>query len=746
MHHALSLLLPDGSITEGALTDEGGHPELRFAAPPGLYQLSIIADGSRFDQEELYFKLDLFGNQGVRSGPWDFDLRNGNVPLVPAYWVSLDGRRLGLWYFQRISLDDLAHHRFRGRLACWLREGGEHRLSFEPYREMAIDWHDVRLEVDPEDHLEALPEGLRSASDRCSLTPWRETEFWLEQKRRLAGTHRHFEPHLRRAVERVAKAESLGLGDLHLLVLGERLLDGELAVERAIGVIDRAIGLPAWGNPREDGYGHNGDMGAMGMLLGGARALHLFGEELGKERRDKLLAKLAWQGDRFLEQALLSRDYWGGSVLQDHGWKSHWGFGTAALLLYGLIPEAAEWLRYALPRVRRALGAIPRDGAIPASSYRMPYLYLDLVAHHRDALRAQGGGDLYADAPLAETVDYMVDMYDEVAGVLVTGELSDRVAPTGGFLYLEHMADSYGDGRAAWLSRQFLAHCPESFYHGTQMAAFFNELPWAFVAHRAGTEAEAPERPTSRLRYYPDTAMVHHVRGDLSFTVDAGPWCGYHAYHATTGPCDRMTVSPAVGHFSILRHGEPVLASPDHGYAMRAAVRNSVLIDGVGRKGDIGYPMSLPSAPDFGDHFSDVRQVGEDSWIVRLDLQRAYPEELGVAAFSREFHLLPDRILLHDHLVLDAPRQIAWHFHTKQELGLRLTGTTGHFGGERGVTLTPTRSSTPLQAEQRETAVVWSYASASGFKPFVHIRYTPLEAVARVDVVFTLLTTEAEHV
>ncbi len=123
--------LPTCSSTIGELatlpiTQTGERLQLAFAAPPGLYQFSIVVDAGAFDWEELYVNLELFNNQGQRTGPWDFDITNNNVPLVPAYWVYLDGRKLGLWYCQRVSLEDMAEKRFRGNMAFYLAEAGEH--------------------------------------------------------------------------------------------------------------------------------------------------------------------------------------------------------------------------------------------------------------------------------------------------------------------------------------------------------------------------------------------------------------------------------------------------------------------------------------------------------------------------------------------------------------------------------------------------------------------------------------------
>ena len=46
------------------------------------------------------------------------------------------------------------------------------------------------------------------------------------------------------------------------------------------------------GNPKEDGYSHNGDMGAAWSLFALAWTWHALAGELGDERRTKLKAKL----------------------------------------------------------------------------------------------------------------------------------------------------------------------------------------------------------------------------------------------------------------------------------------------------------------------------------------------------------------------------------------------------------------------------------------------------------------------
>jgi hypothetical protein len=100
-----------------------------------------------------------------------------------------------------------------------------------------------------------------------------------------------------------------------------------------------------------------------------AWALHMLTDDaLGADRRARMLSKLAHHGNLFIDLALLNRDYWGGSLLQDHGRKSFMAFGIAALNLYGVIPQAERWLTYTLPRIRRSLDATRATASSPPAA------------------------------------------------------------------------------------------------------------------------------------------------------------------------------------------------------------------------------------------------------------------------------------------------------------------------------------------------------------------------------------------
>jgi hypothetical protein len=309
---------------------------------------------------------------------------------------------------------------------------------------------------------------------------------------------------------------------LPLLIAAHHLGGREGAIDRALAAIDRAGRAAAWGNPNPDGYSYNGDMGAASHMQHLAWALHMLGaERLGEARRARMLEKLARQGDIFVDLALLNRDYWGGSLLQDHGRKSLTAFGIAALNLYGILPQAERWLTYALPRIDRAFDAAPRDGVIPASSYFAPRMYLDDTTWYRDALLAQTGRDVFDLPHLRPVIDYVWNVLHERDGVLLLpSNLSDRVPLEAGGVFFAQMASKFRDGRAQWLALRTLEG-PRDSKLGLGAKAWSNAL-WSFLAFNPdAAEPVAPPSPRRNLAYFEDSGLVHY-RDDTT-RVHLGP-------------------------------------------------------------------------------------------------------------------------------------------------------------------------------------------------------------------------------
>jgi hypothetical protein len=728
----VSFLLQD--LEQLPLHIYGNEATLHFAAAPGLYQFAAIADGSDFDWESLYINLFEDGNKGRRTGPWDFDLTNGNRPLVPAFRVTLDGEYLGLWFFQRISLADLQAKRFRGRMAFHIDCAGEHELRFTAYHENPLSWSLARLEGDPEDVL--LPEVKSTFLSPPPAARWAEETFWQQKRKLLRGAARdifqqHLDPLFRNAIADPQPPAS----SIPFLLAAWRLDGNAAALESLEKAVENTVALPHWNNPHEDGYGHDGDMGAAMCLR------HLAWIYRATERenpfnaglRERLLRKVLLQGNRFLQLALLNRDYWGGSVLQDHGWRSFFQFGDAVLHLLGIIPEAELWARYVLPRIDRSLQAMPRDGVIPPSSYCLPHNYLDVMAHYRDARLAFDGDDIYDRTPVEQIPQYLHAVLRAADGVWMTSCRNiggDTMPFFGGGLFWAQLAER-GNSLAGPLCRLSLQHTTLEGHDKHYQGGLHQSVLSTLLGTPAGNplwQEETPLPSPPPVSYFADSGLVHYrdLRNDITFAVRCGPHHGYHAEAYATGPSDQMMIAPDSGHFILARGSHPFLTTPDFGYSLRTAFRSCLLIDGQGQNADVGYPMSIPSQPYCGGHIETVQWNEKAAQLrVALNLTRAYPKDLGVLFYTREFFIDPKVLLVRDEISLDERRRLSWYFQSKREYGIAINETdlSAQIGGANGFLLRATAPELPLQISRHETEVVWSYVSNSGFRPFDHVRY-----------------------
>jgi hypothetical protein len=498
--------------------------------------------------------------------------------------------------------------------------------------------------------------------------------------------------------------------------------------------------MPTWGNPNPEGYSHNGDMAPAFALRALAWAYHAFGPDLGPEQRRRVLAKLQLQGEIFFNLTLLNRDYWGGSLVQDHGWRSLFAFGTAALHMLGVLPEAERWVRYAIPRIQRALDAMPRDGFMPPSSYEVLFLYMDDVTHYRDALLAQAGADIFDQPQFRPIIDYLIAILDEER---LTLHLPTEVPCVGGSHFLNRMASKYGDERAAYLQQLVLKVAERPFWHDVWNTAYYSGAVHGFLSYDP-TVAPVAALPKARpLAYFEDGGRVLY-RDDAreaALVVSCGPFSGYNAYQRTKCPCDRLGLAPGDGHFTLTVKGVPLLTTPDGGYRLRSVLRTCLLIDDRGQYGDVGYPMSIPSWRDRGQCIEMARwEAAAGRGFVRLNLQPAYPEESGLAAYTRDFLLGPGaQIIVRDTVTLDAARRLSWLFHGKRSVGVAMAdGLTGRIGSGPTLSIRPQSADVDLRAQVHETPVVWSYSSINEFKPFDHVRYDTVQPVTTACIDFVL--------
>jgi hypothetical protein len=320
----------------------------------------------------------------------------------------------------------------------------------------------------------------------------------------------------------------------------------------------------------------------------------------------------------------------------------------------------------------------------------------------------------------------------------------NALALLGPAMFLARAAIKYPNSPAAWLHRQMLraldlesvrSHLSTSSAHG---------LLWGFLASEPqGTaKEECGYTPALRgLSHFEDSGMVHFSDPDtgLNLSLQCGPPNGYRAYRNARGPCDRLAVAPRAGHFEVCIGKTPLLASPLGGYRLRTFLGNVMLVDGQGQLDDIGYPMSIPSWRDHGAEITlatwcEATQTG----LVRMDLEPAYPSELGIALYLRDIVFESrQRIVVRDQVVLTKPRSLAWLFHARSDVGIKHEkGLRYRFGSVPCLFLEPRAFGTALTADVAQTDVVYSYTT---FRPtFEHVSYDTTEKTDSVSIDFTI--------
>lgn len=731
------------NVAESLILDNDGNGSISvsFTSASGLFQFSVIADGNEFNWEELYVELYQYHNKGQRTGPWDFHPVEGARVLLPGYWVTVDGKELGLWYFQRAAVEDIYSKRFRGRFAFFLEKEGIHTIVLRPYKDFKITWISSVLEVDPEDRIGPMPNIPKDWMERCPAGCWKKMSFWQDLKANMETTHKLYKKPLTQSFKWIEEEKNQEPINLPLIIARYFITGENKALIMAFNIIENALKQEHWGNQKPDGYGHDGDMNAMYTFRGLSLSYHYLYNEMDDNFKKRLVDKLKLQGKRFFDKILLYRDYWGGSLLQDHGWKSLFGFGSAVLHLLGVIPEAELWAAYIIPRLDRSWEAMPQDGVIPASSHHSLYLYMGFCTHYREALLALTGRDIFEDPKILKIVDYIIAIIRENEKTSVSWGV-DSINFVACCDFLNVVASRFNDGRAAYLQKLLLELPPFAFYSYTQENAYYNNAIWGVITYDPSVKPVDSLCRKCSMNVFEDSGVVHYrdANDDVVLSMRCGPSFGYNAYRKAQGPCDRLGLGPGAGHFMLAVNGLPLLMTPDSGYRLLTEIRSCMLIDGKGQKDNIGYPMSVPSYRYEGEEIQYVSWNEQEGYgQIRLNLALTYPEEMGIICYTRGFFIEKGKkIVVRDNVVLESERKLSWLFHTKIDRGIQLDGLCCRIGDKPYLNIIPCIQGAELTAKSGETPVVWSYGSSNGYKPFEFVQYDTVRPSQCVIVDFVM--------
>jgi len=716
----------------GVQVEKGGRSSFTRTLRRGLYRFRVVADASEFDWEGLYIILNEFGNRNVRTGPWDFDLTRKNIPLVPAYRVYLNERRIGLWMFQRPSCTNIEEMTLEGEFGLLIEKEEKYTIRLEPYNAPKIYWNEVLFEIDTDDQLQPpFADGLATL-ERNWFWQYREQSAWVELQRKLETFGAFLAAPLAQSLAAGSAASSTPIIagyeakkttelDIPILIADYRLNANRESLAATRILLENLLARPAWGNPEEDGYGHNGDMAAAYSICAAVQAYNWLYDDIG-DLREKLLSRLERQMDIFLEQAVLNRGYWGGSILQDHGMVSNTLFGFSAYGMLGHSARAPVWLSFAVPRIRRTLDALPSDGVVPHSSHHALHAYMESLSCYRQAHLYATGEDIFESARIQVIPEAIRATLHEPSMRYLRTCCAAELQPllySGPFL--AQLACDYQDAGALRLLRLIARHNRfDAHNHPRRLFSRYLGPLYSLMVldERVETVAE-PEPLETRLVLFADSgfALYRNMERDIMFGIACGPPVSHNSYFRARGPCDRLRGPAVSGTFTLVARGKKLIHQAPGGYRARSALGNVLLIDGKGQRYDKGLPMGEMAALWDGEDIESVRYdprtgIGQ----VVLNLLPAYGKEHRLSRYQRRFQFRSNGdILLQDILVSEALHEYTWLFHTFASNAITGEGDVYTFAGEDAeVRITFLNPNEKLVSRAAETDIVWSYSMRAG--------------------------------
>ncbi len=705
-----------------------GQWSIEAPLPGGIHRLRAVLDGQHFAWDRLWLDMVYFKNKGQRTGPWDFDFNQAR-PLGPAWWVQINGEKLGLVTCGRPTTGEIHQKRLSLQFAFEVEQPGTTHIILTPYRPDQVEPLYVELGPAVEDMVSPLDDVS------CGYARHQAAErVWVGWKRRMDAASPAWASALNASVAR-AKAKP-DVEYLPLLAFAMLACDDIEAGDCLVQTVRRVLDQAHWGNPHEDGYGHNGDMGAASILESLSFVYHWADAALQKAGlRDELRNRMDRQMRLFFRQMLLWDEFWGGSLLQDHGYRSIGRFGVAAANTLEDVPASRRYLQFVMQRMRRTLEAMPNDGAIPFSSYHVIQLYADDLVPYRDMLLSLGQEDIFDRPVFGQIIRFIVNRLDETTGeMLVACSRSDRKGLHSGWAFFNAMAERHGDVHAARLSQILLeryrreAPTPRAAATLVHALAHINDVP-------AG-----PLKPEP-FDYRPDSGMVHYrARGSnahVSLRCHGAP--AMSSWVRTTCRCDRLKDAHLEGHFAVSVGGQTLLMTAEGGYRQHSYLGAVLLVDGQGPWGDTGAPMSQVGITPRGEHIEMATfDASSSTGYVRMRLDPAFARESGLIRYYRQFVLRGDGMTVRDTVLANEPHCYTWHFHTYARRTItRLSDNTYEVrDGNAALSLAAHALEVPLRSTLGDTDVVWAYGNEHQDQDFRHVRFDTVEASSTLAVEF----------
>ncbi|MCJ8331002.1 MAG: heparinase II/III-family protein [Lentisphaeria bacterium] len=680
------------------MSSNGNAIEIQFSVEPGIYRCDLLSKDGAFPKEKLYIQCQFRSFQDGNTpddpdapltGPWDYINDDFVVPTAPVY---LDGKALGLCWFDLPGIDDLAMDRARGSIGFCISEAGMHTLRWEFDKDskglQADSFHPAILRPDERAPSEPLvlsdemrnchprmlqlPDELTVLQTRIKGTHAEQWESYGESLKELEATlddapkwspheglHRHSEGAFGHA--------------LRYLIAGD---DDDR--EAALRYAEWVIALPRWGTGEPGHMGCDNDIAAASTLYSLCCTLDCLRASGNNPRLDAIKNKCIEQAHRLFDFFVLQRDYLPTGYFQNHSTAVTMGLVAAGIALQDDDPMAATWLAWG----RRSLQGWGEIAANDGGGIPLDLTYgLFFAMRAFEMLRRVTGESPY-EHPFMKNVcsycrDHGIGQYG-ISQALLAQRLNDPELQA----WVDQIREEIGIVGAYGLLWLHIDPSPSN-----------------------------PPPALSKFRAYDDTGTAVFRNGsgkdELVSQCTWGPPVPYSVFEKTP----RYNLShakPEAGHFSIAIDEIPVITHGGTSYKKETAHGNCVVFDDQGQWGNGFVWMPQLSADRVAQEAkwteSELTAEGE------IDLTACYPPSAQPAAYHRRFHFdkQSGSIQLTDRVERGARSKATWRFHTMGSIDILPSGAV-RFCNEGKSIILSIQSPVHVDLDIQQTDIVVQY-------------------------------------
>ncbi|MHC4874359.1 MAG: hypothetical protein ACYTFY_21105, partial [Planctomycetota bacterium] len=698
----------------------------------GLHTFGMQADMADFDWDRLWMPMTKFENKGQLTGPWDFNLYEDNVPLIPTWKIFRNDRYVGLLYMKRPTIEDLDQKILRAEFGFYVEQDEEITFRAEPYNEFSIRPISTYVEPNMFDQFEEqewAKKGLNAnwAHYIANTLGWDKIKEKIEggewEEFLKAGTSIYKDKYIDPIHYAGQKKPAIPADSLTLMAFAGKIYNDQDLIDYCVDAVKYYLDLPAWGNQNKYGYGHNGDMTAALVIKHMSVLYNWIGDELG-DLKDKLLARLEKQLDIFFELQLLMAQYWGGATLQDHGYRSSPSVGFAAINLLGHTDAAQKVLSFYIPRFNRTIEKQPYDGFISFAQYHKIQLHVNDMVDFRIAYKYASGIDPFKKTPAFPNVPkYILSALDEESlFTMICCTRGDRKEFHVGLPFFFMLAKDYDCERSKYLANVLMEHYRKNKFDLRQFNApkgqdtryvwkIYETLPIAILEYEDGIFSD--KRPdVHNLNYFEDGGAIQYRNPENRFnvaTICTSNTASFHAVGTDLSGTDMGISNPSMGAFTVGVNETMLLQTGESGYRTGTYLGNVLMIDGKGQYGDNGYAMGVPTRVWKGQRIQKcLMNPDKTSGSARINLAPAYRTELGVLTYTRDLYFEEDKVLVRDTVITKEKHKFNYWFNTYQKHNIEEKGSQEYIFSHENSALNFKVTGCKCDFKIEETDVVWS--------------------------------------